>query len=262
MPGDGNGQGAKGGETVLSEASKQVLSKLGVTSIEELAKKYEENTSARTEDARKLEGYEKELLSQDYLDFLGNRKGGGGKDDAGVGKGKDGKAGDDDTPPDFENMTTGQLAKYMDARLTKTLGTLTQKVGETLKEYDERVGKAFAEIDVALTAVKYKDFGDALSTKPDKRTAEQKELVSRVHKVSTDNPNFSTERCVIEAKRALKEEADAKAVEEKAAAEADSKALSEKGGAAATALIEKGLPKEEAASKAWDSTFGAKEKVG
>lgn len=260
MPGDGNGQGAKGGETVLSEASKQVLSKLGVTSIEELAKKYEENTSARTEDARKLEGYEKELLSQDYLDFLGNRKGKGGGDDSDPDKGK-GKGGDD-TAPDFENMTTGQLAKYMDARLTKTLGTLTQKVGETLKEYDERVGKAFAEIDVALTAVKYKDFGDALSTKPDKRTAEQKELVSRVHKVSTDNPNFSTERCVIEAKRALKEEADAKAVEEKAAAEADSKALSEKGGAAATALIEKGLPKEEAASKAWDSTFGAKEKVG
>ncbi len=252
------GEGAEGkvGSGSGSGEDTVTLSAEELKSLREKAGKADELIRANEELVKKTEAYERDLMSDSYLAFLEKEK--KRKEEGGGGTHTE----EEEKEEKWDEMTNSQLAKTLLSKVSSMFESFGKKLDESFGEFDERVGRSFAEIDVMMTALKHKDFGDALYTKPESRTPEQKILIELTHKVAKENPNWSTERCLTEARRQIKESQEQKAKLEEEKKERERKLLSEKGGASAHTVITKGLPKEEAAEKAWDAIFGNASSVG
>ncbi len=193
---------------------------------------------------------DKQLLSPEYLEFLDSKKTSPSH--------SDNKEKED---VNFEEMTPNQIAKHFTTAYKGDLDKALTSITKRMDGLDEGLGKAFASIDLAITSMKHTDLGEALETPVQKRNEEQKQLVITIHKVATDNPSWSSEKCYKQAKLQLKADAEEKSEEEKEKAEKENKLLSEKPGSSATILQGKSLKKEEAADIAWKHAFGNKTNV-
>ena len=240
LPGDeGKGNGDKG-------AASEELNTLKTTL--ETMKGELTNLSAAKADLEKMrDEADKQLLSPEYLEFLESKKAP--------------KVTVDKTEVNFEEMTPNQIAKHFTDSYKGDLDKAITSITTRMDSLDEGLGKAFASVDLALTGIKHTDLGEALELPVAKRNEEQKQLVSTIHKVATENPTWSSERCYKQAKLEIKQGVDEKVEAEREKAEKENKLLSEKPGASATILQGKQLSKEQAADVAWKHAFGNKSNI-
>jgi len=243
MPGeDGNGNGGegnKGGGEVqqqLADAQKE----LGAAQAETKSLK-----EAKGDLERKLDDADKELLSDDYLNFKeGKGKAGAG----GGGKGSEGSAnakGDENF--DIDNATNAELAAHIGKQSKGSLDVAVKELSSRLEKSDERVGLALAQVDISLTGMRHPD-GNGLGFS---------ENFDAIKKVAKANPNWSAEKCYqqfkMEKSHIDKEKADA----DEKKAEEERKDITEKGeGVAGGATQGKQLTPEEAAELAYQKSFG------
>ena len=241
MPGD-NEEGKKGDEGGAGGEDLKVLQ----TKLAETQKAADDLKVAKEQLEKRLDAADKEFLSPEYLEFQDAKKA---------------KAQERTGDVNYEDMTPAQIAKHLEGLTKKELKGALDTITKRLDIFDEGVGKLAAQVDLTITGVKHRDFGEALDTLPKDRTSEQKALIETVYKMSSDNPSWGSEKCLKEAKKEMKAQADDVAEAEKVKAEKERKTLTEKGGISSSTVAGKSLGKDEAAEKAWKATFGNKASV-
>jgi len=191
---------------------------------------------------RKLDEADRELLSDDYLNFkVAKTKGKGDGGDGGDG----GK-----TTLDVNNLdgaSNAELVAFIkndyDGNMKNAVKELSGKISAT----DTALGAALAQIDVSLCQIRHPDF------------EENKDAIYKVAKI---NPSWGAEKCYSQWMMEAKVAADAKTQEDVKKAEEDRKILTEKGGGApGSSTQEKELTETEAANLAYDGAFGNQEKA-
>ena len=205
--------------------------------------------SAKEDLQKKLDDADKELLSPEYLEYIETKKGAPPK-----GEGTKEKV-------NFDEMTPAQIAEYFEGKYKGDIKSAVDEVAKRMDMMEDAIGKTAAQIDLTITGIKHADFGSALDTPANQRSAEQKALIDTVYKVAQENPTWGAERCYRQAKLELKASAEEKETIEKEKAEKERKTLTEKPGAAESIFQEKQLSKDQAASVAWKAAFGNKASV-
>jgi hypothetical protein len=231
-----NGEGTGAGSEAQQLASAQAELKAAQDEMSKIKGEMDTLKTAKDGLERKLDDADTELLSEAYLKF---------KDEAGRGKPAGGKGVGDEI--DLDRASNAEVVAHIAEKYKADLEAASKELGGRLDKTEERIGLAFAQIDVALTAMKHQDF---------------EANKDAIYKVSKDNPTWGAEKCYgqwkMESDKATKEKADAAAKK----AEEDRKALTEKGeGVPGSTTQEKELSKEEAASAAYDKAFGTSEKA-
>jgi len=245
MPGEGNGNGSGEGGKAGGDAQQQLADAqkaLGAAETETKSLK-----EAKGDLERKLDDADKELLSDDYLNF----KDGKGKAGAGSGgKGSESSAGaGDDENFDINNATNAELAAFIGKQGKGDLDSAVKELSSRLEKSDERVGLALAQVDISLTAMKHPDGGGLGFS----------ENFDSIKKVAKANPNWGAEKCYQQFKMEKTHVDKEKANADEKKAEEDRKSITEKGeGVAGGATQGKTLTKEEAANLAYQKAFGNK----
>lgn len=201
------------------------------------------------ESTKKIEAYERDLMSDDYVAYLDNKSKGGA---AGGGA----TPSKDEASPKWNDMSNDQMAQALEERIGKVLDAFGDKVGKSLDTFDGKVGKAFAEYDVKMIAIKHTDFGEALNTKEGERTDEQKTLIKLTGETAKSNPTWDAEKCLKEARRQIKESQDSAVEKAEKKKLEDLALLSEKSGAPDGTVVPKDMEADEAGDKAWEATMG------
>jgi len=204
-------------------------------SLETLQGQVKELGGAREALERKLEDADRELLSEEYLQFLESKKG----------KGRE-TAPASDEGVDFETMSPKQIIEYVRKEYSIKSGSVSEEIDKKLGSLEDRIGLALAQVDIQLTASKHPDFW---------------EHKDRITKIARENPTISAEKAYRQAKRDAKDELEDKLAVDGAKAERERKALTEKGGASGSSLGQKTFSKDEAADIAWKTAFGTKDKI-
>lgn len=238
--GDGSG-GGDGGNNAGGDVQQQLadaLVKVGAAEAETKSLK-----DAKVDLERKLDDADKELLSDDYLNFK-EGKGKAGAGDKGDDKGG-GNAGDENF--DINNASNAELATFIGKKGKGDLDAAVKELSSRMQKADDRVGLALAQVDISLTAMRHPD-GDGNGWT---------ENFDAIKVVAKANPNWSAEKCYkqfkLEKSNATKVAAEA--AEKKA--EEDRKVLTEKGdGVPGSATQTKDLTKDEAADLAYRKAFG------
>jgi len=232
-------------KTGAGDGTKAQISDADLATLRDKAGKTDALSATNKELSIKKEAYEKDLLSPEYLEFLENKSKGGNK----VTSAEEGK-------DNYEDMTATELATTILGKVTTLFEGVDKKLDTSIGSVGENVNKALGSIDVQMTGLKHKDFGEAITTVEASRTPEQKLLLDTTHKVAVDNPTWGVEKCLKSARRDIKDNQEAIAAEAKLVAEKEGLALSEKGGINADLVIEKQLSPEEAGEKAFKASFG------
>lgn len=185
--------------------------------------------TAKVDLERKLDDADKELLSESYLDFKS-------------GKGKPKPDSEDDGDFDYDRASGKEIAAHLKNASSKELKDAIDSIGDRIGKTEQQMGKAFAQLDVTITALTNTDFN------PNK---------DAIYKIAKTNPTWGAERCLKQWRMENKTAIDAKVVEDKKKEEDDAKALAEKGeGVPLSGAQDKQLSKEDAASVAYDKAFG------
>ena len=183
---------------------------------------------------RKLDDADKELLSESYLDF---------KSERGKTKGDGGDGGDFD----FDRASGKEIAEHLSGKSKVELKEAIESISDRIAKSEEAIGRAFAQIDVNITALSNQDFT------PNKEA---------IYKIAKANPTWGAEKCLKQWRMENKTAIDKKAEEDKKKTEDDAKALTERGeGVPESGTQAKELNKDEAASAGYDKAFGNSEKA-
>jgi chromosome segregation ATPase len=224
-------KGGSGDEGKAGAEVQQQLTKV----TEELSKLKGEVDSLKVtkEDLeRKLDEADKELLSDEYLDFKSGKRGAPAKGTL-----------TSEEEVDLDRASNSEIVAHATTKAKSDLDKAIKDVTSRIESTEERMGKAFAQIDVALTAIRHSDFD---SNKDE------------IYKVAKDNPTWGAEKCYNQWKLQSKAAADEKKAVEVKKAEEERKALAERGeGVPSSATKGKQLSKDDAASVAFDKAFGA-----
>ena len=218
----------------LNEAKTQLdtLTKSG----EELKRELDNLKTAKEGLERKLDDADKELLSESYLDFK-----------AGKSKGKAEDEDDSGGDFDFDRASGKEIAAHLSGKSSKELKQAIEGISDRIAKSEEAMGRAFAQVDVNITALTNPDFT------PNK---------DAIYKIAKSNPTWGAEKCLKQWRMENKTAIDAKAKADEEKAKEDAKALAEKGeGVPIAGAQEKELSKEEAANAAYDKAFGNSEKA-
>lgn len=183
---------------------------------------------------QKLEDADKELLSESYLSYKEKQNKGNGGDE--------GKKGEEEV--NLDEASNREVVGHIEKKYKGAIDGAFKEMSGRLEKTEERIGLAFAQIDVTLTAMKHPDFSEHSDV---------------IFKIAKDNPSWGAEKCYKQFKLESKQTADEKEAAAKEKAEEEHKALTEKTGAAGGAVQEKDLSKEEAAEAAYRKAFGTKE---
>ena len=237
--GDGNGDGkGAGGDTQqqLSDAQKN----LGTAQAETKSLK-----EAKEGLERKLDDADKELLSEDYLNF----KEGKGKSKPSKGEGSEGAAAGDENF-DIDNASNAELAAFIGKKTKGDMDDAVKELASRIEKADNRVGLALAQVDISITGMRHPD-GDGLGFS---------ENFDAIKKIAKGNPEWGAEKCYQQFKMEKKHvDLEKKDADEKKAEE-DRKSITEKGeGVPGSAAQPKDLSKEDAAELAYRKAFGTKE---
>ncbi len=181
---------------------------------------------------RKLSDADEELLSEKYLNYK-----------AGKGKPEPDESGDFN----FDTASGKEIAAHLKGASSKELKTAIDGMSDRIAKSEEAMARAFAQIDVTITALTHKDFT------PNKEA---------IYKIAKTNPTWGAEKCLKQWRMENKTAIDKKAEDDKKKVEDDAKALTERGeGVPESGAQGKELTKEEAASAAYDQSFGNSEKA-
>jgi len=243
MPGDG-GNGGNGGKGAGGDTQQQLndaLVKLGNLETEVGTLK-----EAKSDLERQVGEAQKELLSEDYLNYKDGKAKGGGDD-------KGGKGGAGEAVEGLnEDSTPAEIAAFIGKKTAGDLEKASKDIDKKIDGVETKIGLALAQIDVSLTAMKH-DGSDGKPSFSDNQDA--------IFKIAKENPSWSAGKCyqqfVLESEKAAKDTAEAA----KKKAEEDAKAATEKGeaGVPGSSTQEKELTKEQAGELAYKKAFGNQE---
>ena len=245
MPGED--KGAAGGD--VQQQLADVQARLGTLETENKGLK-----DAKVDLERKLDDADKELLSEDYLNFKdGKAKGGNGGGGAGAGGGGGGKGaagGGDDI--DLDRASNREIVEYIGKKYSGDLAGMVKDLTGRIDKTDKSVGLALAQIDISLTSMRH----NGNDGKPGFN-----DNFDAIKEVAKANPSWNAEKCyqqfILEKDKGDKDAAAAakKKVEE------DEKALTEKGGGVPSAATQDvDISKEKAAELGYKQAFGNTEK--
>ena len=193
---------------------------------------------AKVDLEQRLDEADKELLSDEYLDFKEKK----GKTTSV----KEGAVGD----LDLDRASNREIVDFIEK---KYKGDVDAAVKDIKKEQDltrQQIGMIAAQFDVALTELRH----DGRDGKPG-FVANQK----AIFEIAKSNPKWGAEQCYRQFILQAKADADNKSETEKKKVEEEEKAATEKAGVPGSVLQGKQLTKEEAAEIAYRKAFGNKE---
>ena len=236
--GEGNGEGegeGKGAAGDVQQQLTQLQTKLGLLEGETKTLK-----DAKGDLEQRLDEADKELLSDEYLDFKEKKaKGGGGKSTS--------SGGDGEGEIDLDRASNREIAGFIEKRYR---GDIDSAVKDIKKENDltrQQLGIIAAQFDIALTSMKH----DGRDGKPS--WVENEKAIFEIAKA---NPKWNAEQCYGQFVLQSKATADEKAEVERKRAEEEEKAATERAGVPGSTLQGKQLTKEEAAEIAYRKAFG------
>ena len=232
---EGNGKTGdeKGAAGDAQQQLTDALTKLGALESESKSLK-----EAKGDLERKLDDADKELLSEEYLNFKDSKsKGKGSETDDGKGAGE----------IDLDTASNREIVEYVGRKYKGDIGAAVKDVSGRLDKTEKGLALTFAQIDVALTALKH-DGRDGKPTFDDNQKA--------IFEVAKANPSWGAERCYTQF--LLQSKADTNAAAEKARKEQElkDKEATEKSGVPGSTVQDKQLSKEEAAGLAYKKAFG------
>ena len=185
---------------------------------------------------RKLDDADKELLSENYLDYKSKKgkstvpEGGGGEDSF-----------------DYDRASGKEVAAHLEGKSKAQLEAAIKGIATQIEETEAKMGKAFAQIDVTLASIRHADF------EPNK---------DAIYAIAKANQSWGAEKCYSQWKLESKAADDKKKSDADEKVKEDAKVLTEKGGGVIESLTQKKeLTGEEAASAAYDQSFGNSEKT-
>lgn len=199
--------------------------------LEELQNTVKSLQTAKEDLERKVEEYESELLSPDYLSWRDRRS-----------KGDD--VGEKEDEIDLETASSADIVRFVEKKYKGDLKGVQEEMLKKVDEINEKLGMAMARIDVELTALKHNDFW---------------EYAKEIQKIANENPTWSAEKCYKQAKLEAKMKEEEKLEEEKKRAEEERRIVTEKGGVPPSLVKERELTPEEAAEIGYRAAFGSKE---
>jgi hypothetical protein len=239
MPGDeangGNGGDGEGAAGDVQQQLTDLQTKLAALEGESKTLK-----DAKVDLEQRLDEADKELLSDEYLDFKEKR----GKAPADRGAAGDGME------LDLDRASNREIVDFIEK---KYKGDVDAAVKDIKKENDltrQQIGMMAAQIDVAIASLKH----DGRDGKPGFE-ANQK----AIFEIAKANPKWSAEQCYSQFLLQSKADADDKAEAARKKAEEEEKAATERAGVPGSTVQGKQLTKEEAAELAYRKAFGNKE---
>jgi len=210
--------------------------------IGELSKTNEELGGAKESLERQLGDANKELTGEDYLDYLENKSKGkiGGQSNAGS---------EFNTSEDFDRASNTEVAKFVVKHVEGKLAELDSKIGKSSKQMNDKIGLAYARLDVEVTKAKYNgnDGGPSWAEN-------EKEIVA----IAKANPSWGAEQCYKQFKLEHKAKVDAEAEAKRKKTQEEEELITEKGGVAGSTAKKKQMSAEEAAEFAYRKAFGTK----
>lgn len=243
MPDEGNGNG-NDGNNAASEVQQQLTDAQA-----KLATAEGENKSlkdAKGDLEHKLDEADKELLSEDYLNF----KDGNAKEGKGGAAASDGDGEGTRDSLDLERASNREVVEFINKKYKGDIQVAVKDITSRLDKGDERIALTFAQIDVTLTALRHGG-GDGKPSFNDNEKA--------IYAIAKTNPKWGAEKCyqqfLLESK-ASEDEKKAAAIKK---ADEDQKALTEKRGVPGSTVQDKQLSPEEAAEAGYKEAFGNKE---
>jgi hypothetical protein len=238
MPGEGNGEGNGEGKGAAGEVQQQLLTmQAKITALEGETKTLKD---AKVDLEQRLDEADKELLSDDYLDF---------KEKKGKGTAATATTGAAGTL-DLDRASNREIADFIEKKYKGDIDAAVKDIKGQLDLSRQQIGLMAAQFDVALTALRHNG-GDGKPT----FEANQK----AIFEIAKANPKWGAEQCYQQFVLQAKAEEDEKSKEEKKKAEEEEKAATERAGVPGSVVQGKQLSKEEAASIAYKKAFGNKE---
>jgi hypothetical protein len=235
--GTGGGEGKGGAAGDVQQQLSALTAKLAAAELEGKSLK-----DAKADLEQRLDEADKELLSDDFLDWKESKAKGGGKS----GGEKGGTSGEG---IDLDRASNREIVDFIEK---KYKGDVDAAVSAIKKEQDltrQQIGLLTAQFDVALTSLRH----DGRDGKPSWKSSEKE-----IFEVAKANPKWDAERCYQQFLLQSKAAADEREKAEREKAEEEEKAATERAGVPSSITQGKQLTKEEAAEIAYRKAFGTK----
>jgi len=195
---------------------------------------------AKTDLEQRLDEADRELLSDEYLDW------------------KETKTRSKGTPPtekggdviDLDRASNREIATFIEKRYKGDLDLAVKDIRKELDLSKQTIGMMTAQFDVALTTIRH-DGRDGKPSFADNQKA--------IFEIAKANPRWDAEKCYQQYLLVSKADLDRKAADDKKKAEDEAKAATERTGVPHSTVQGKELSKEEAAELAYRKAFGNSE---
>lgn len=237
MPGDeanGNGGGEdKGAAGDVQQQLSSLQAKLSALETETKTLK-----DAKVDLEQRLDEADKELLSDEYLDFKEKK-----------GKTAPVKSGAIEEL-DLDRASNREIVDFIEKKYKGDVDAAVKDIRKELDLSKQQLGLVAAQIDVAITALKH----DGRDGKPDFEGNQK-----AIFEIAKANPRWSAEQCYRQFLLQSKADFDKKAEDDKKKAEEEEKAATERAGVPGSVVQGKQLTKEEAAEIGYRKAFGNRE---
>jgi len=231
---EGNGDGDKGAADEVQQQLTTLTAKMAAMETETKTLK-----DAKVDLEQRLDEADKELLSDEYLDF---------KEKKGKGAAPAGGGATDEI--DLDRASNREIAGFIEKKYKGDIDAAVKDIRKDLDLSKQQLGMIAAQFDVALAVIKH----DGRDGKPGFE-ANQK----AIFEIAKSNPKWGAEQCYNQFILQSKATADEKAEADKKKADEEEKAATERAGVPGSTVQGKQLTKEEAAEIAYRKAFGNKE---
>ena len=234
MPDEDEGKGGEG-----TGADGEVTQQLA-TMTAKLAEMEQETKSlkdAKVDLEQRLDDADKELLSDDFLDFKEKK-----------GKAPAHHAGDEEL--DLDRASNKEITNFIEKKYKGDIDSAVKDIKGQLDLTKQQLGMMAAQFDVALTEMRH----DGKDGKPS--FSENQKAIFEIAKA---NPKWGAEACYRQFVLQSKVDADEKAEIVRKKAEEEDRAATERAGVPGSTVQGKQLSKEDAATLAYKKAFGNKE---
>lgn len=231
--GGGDGQGA-GGDVAQQLADLQAK-------VDAMSGELETSKATNKSLEQRLAEADKELLSDDFLNFkAGGRKGSSG-----------GGGGDSSSDViDLERASNAEIVAYLEKKHGGVVEAAVKELKKELGATRQEANRMAAQFDVALASMRHNGVDGMPSWRENEKA---------IFEIAKKNPTWDAEKCYQQFVLESKAEADRKAEVEKKKREDEEKAATERAGVPTSAATGKQLTSEEAADLAYRKAFGTQD---
>lgn len=234
--GNGNGNGNGDGKGAVGDVKQQLAD--AQARLEASENENKSLKDAKVDLEQKLGDADKELLSDDYLNFKDKGK---VEEKAGAG---DGTAG---VESDLERASNTEIVNYIGGKYKGDIDKVVKGISGRIDKTEQRIGLALAQIDVSMTALKH----DGRDGKPS-FTENQK----AIFEVAKSNPSWGAEKCYKQFLLQNKADIDAKSEADKKKKDEELRVVTEKTGVPSSVIQDKDVSRDEAAELGYKAAFG------